>query len=107
VGFAYNSVLKPCRLDSPQTEGLVKGSGKMHLRVYESGPFRLVYGGANYAIEPPLSGAGAVQYPYSGVIKIENPAGNEVDTNLDFESSDGVPVNIQLVIPDYSVGEVS
>ena len=105
VGRAFSTRLKTFRIDSSATEGLVKGGGPTHVRLFRSGPFLLTYGGKDFPIAPPRDRVGAVQYPYSGAVRIENPAGDNVDQALTFESRDGVPLSIQAIVTTYMVGE--
>jgi hypothetical protein len=114
VGLAYTSRLETFRLDSPETEGLMKGGSGLHMRVYKSGAFTLKRGyesaeetGAaesGYDIALPVrADTGAAIYPYSGPIRLENDAPSLIDQSIVIESTDDQPVNILLIAPSYSV----
>lgn len=112
IGYAFDADLETCRLDSSATEGMLKTGSKVQFRVYESGSFDLYHGMAmgtselvNVAI--PLDSTGGVAYPYSGLLAVENPAGEATDQTIRVKSSDGQPVNILVVAPGYEAGGIA
>ena len=105
VGFPFTARLTFSRIDGADTEGIPKSGGPIHMRVYNSGPFELKHRGESYAVPMPLDEAGLVQYPYSGPVRFENPAGESVDQTITFESTDARAVNILLAAPTFSVGD--
>ena len=112
VGYAFDADLVTCRLDSSASEGMIKTGSKVQFRVYESGSFNLYHGMAMGTSELvnvpiPLDSGGNVAYPYSGLLAVENPAGEATDQTIRVKSSDGQPVNILVIAPGYEVGGVA
>ena len=106
------------RIDSAETEGLPKSGGPMHVRVLESGnmSFRREYDDTNVLVTTPVTSLGARIFPYSGALRFENIAPHAVDQKIILESAsyeitEGVwtpghePLTIQLVSPEYNVGD--
>ena len=112
VGYPFEADLETCRLDSSASEGMLKTGSKVQFRVYESGSFNLYHGMAMGTSELinvpiPLDSAGNVAYPHSGLLAVENPAGEATDQTIRVKSDDGQPVNILIIAPGYEVGGVA
>ena len=91
---------------------MLKTGSKVQFRVYESGSFNLYHGMAMgtselVSVPIPLDSGGNVAYPYSGLLAVENPAGEATDQTIRVKSSDGQPVNILVIAPGYEVGGIA
>lgn len=109
IGFKYLSRLKTFRIDSTSTEGLVKGVGGIHLRVYETGDFRLVNDiDTSYLqeVETPVDNDGDRIYPYTGAINTQYYSPNDTDQYVVLETDSHEPCGIQVIAPYISVAEV-
>jgi len=107
VGFVYLARLESFRIDSIETEGLHKGGGALHVRLYSSGVFTVKRGyeevETGYSSVLPVTSLGVTIYPYSGAMNIEHDAPYGQDQSVVIESSDDQPVNILVIVPSYEV----
>jgi hypothetical protein len=108
VGFAYSSRLETFRIDTTDTEGLEKGGGRMHVRVYKSGQFKVMRGydltDPGYVAPIPVDATtGLMVYPYTGAVPVEHDAPELVDQSVVIQSDDDQSVNILVLAPSYSV----
>lgn len=110
IGLPFLSELETCRLDGVSTEGIIKTASKIHLRTNQTGSFKIVHRAAMGTedivdVAPPADSSGAIQYPYSGPLAVENPAGGAEDQTVYLRSTDGQPVGILVIAPAYEVGD--
>jgi len=129
IGYPYTSRIKTMRIDGPDTEGLPKSGGAMHLRLLRSGDLALrreYEAESNIHITTPVDANGNRLYPYTGSIRLENMAPAAIDQciilendNVIFTADDTVesgvtihhpvpkaePMTIQLISAMYSIGD--
>jgi hypothetical protein len=118
VGLAYDAKLRTMRIDSRETEGMMKQIGDVFFRLLASCGFSLYWGDGNDAngtalavgsrdsrdvavIVPVLSGTAPL---YTGPLQVTTDAPSEHDAELTIESTSPVPVGIQTIVPVVEVG---
>lgn len=121
IGYPYEAVLQLPRIDQLNIDGLPKTAGPVHIRVRRSGDFFLrktdaegddMYLQGGVLLDQslvPMPGditTGYRVYPYSGVLRTEAFSGATEDQFITLASKSPEPMNIQLVAPTYSVGEI-
>ena len=114
-GLPYNSAIETMRLDAIETAGILKKAEAIFFRCYETGPFDLVvrhpapFGDPTdtedrFPITAPTYD-GVTQFPYTGTIRYENMDPWSTEQTVRLESNGSTPLGIQLIIPQYQVGE--
>jgi hypothetical protein len=101
VGLPYSAKLKPFRLEGSGTEGLKKGIGRMFFRLFRSFGFTVRYSEDATAPTVPVY---LESEPYSGPQEVSTDIPIRTDAEFFIESLDPVPVGIQTIVPDTSLG---
>lgn len=101
VGLPYSYRLVTNRIESSDTEGLVKAIGKVFFRLYRSFGFTLKYTDDQ---SKPFIKVDVPEPTYSGPLEVTAAFPLETDASLIFESDDPVPIGIQTIVPEAQVG---
>lgn len=98
VGLPYTARLKTHRLESPETDGLMKGVGRIFFRLFRSWGFVIRHSENGEPI--PLT----VETMTTGPVHVTTDIPMTVDAELIVESLEPFPVGIQTIIPDTTIG---
>jgi hypothetical protein len=111
VGYPYLSRIITMRQDGMDTEGVIKKGATLHLRVLDSGNLHLRSSRDptfDCEIEvPTVEGTldNERDYPYTGTLRAGNPSPLGPDHFVILESSGHEPACVQVIAPDYEVGD--
>jgi hypothetical protein len=100
-GLPYTATLKTHRIESMETEGLTKAVGRLFFRLLNSYGFTIKYSsvsGTPQAVVIPTA------TPYTGPIHVTTDIPTLIDAEIIIESSDPVPVGIQIILPETVLG---
>ena len=101
IGLPYTYRLMTNRIESSETEGIIKAIGKVFFRLFRSYGFSVKYSDDT---SKPYVDLTVPTPEYTGPIEITVAFPLETDASLIFESSDPVPIGIQTIVPETQVG---
>jgi hypothetical protein len=111
IGYPYTSRIITMRQDGMDTEGVLKKGANLHIRVLNSGNLHLRSSRDptfDCEIEvPTVEGTldNERDYPYTGTLRAGNPSPLGPDHFVILESSGHEPACVQVIAPDYEVGD--
>lgn len=105
IGLSYNMIARTWRLDSADTEGIVKMLESIHFRLYNSSGFNLRKDEQDVFYVPVPDYQGTEQVTYSGPVRYDALSPWDVDKSIQIESENGYPVNILVIMPQFITGD--
>lgn len=99
VGIPYKAKLRLNRIDSPETEGLTKGIGRIFFRLFRSSGF--VLKSTDTGVSTPVM---MPSDTYTGPLAVTTDIPSQTDAEIIIESNDPSPCGIQTIVPDAEIG---
>jgi len=105
VGLPYLMRVETWRMDSVETEGIVKSVVAVHFRLFNSSGFSIRKDETDVFMVPIPDYDGVEQVTYTGPVRFDLLSPWDTDKSIEIESYNGYPVNILVIMPEYVLGE--